>query len=350
MYKMNLIATIKKYLKIYIFQRKVEFKTNKKKAFIMMSANYGNLGDVAITYAQEAFIRKNLSDYEIVNIPIDKVYSTVRYIKKHISEDDIITIIGGGNTGDKYIAFEERRRYIVKYFKDNKIICFPQTIDFSDTKSGKKELEKSIKDYSKNRNLYIFAREKKSYETYKKYFKDNNIYCVPDIVLSLDKSEQKKSRDKFEVLLTLRNDKEKVMDSNSEKDMIKAIKQKYNKIQFRDTHIGNEIKEKEKLYIELKNIWNDFKCSKIVITDRLHGMIFCAITATPCIVLPNSNHKIKESYKNWLSDVDYINFMDNINKEKILEIIDKYINTQNIFHVKNLETKYEQLEKILKNR
>lgn len=53
--------------------------------------------------------------------------------------------------------------------------------------------------------------------------------------------------------------------------------------------------------------------SQIVITDRLHGMIFAAITETPCVVFGNFNHKISESYK-WLKELKYISFCNSIDE------------------------------------
>ena len=52
-----------------------------------------------------------------------------------------------------------------------------------------------------------------------------------------------------------------------------------------------------------------FASSKLVITDRLHGMIFAAITGTPCIVFSNYNHKVRGTYE-WISYLPYIKFAD----------------------------------------
>ena len=42
-----------------------------------------------------------------------------------------------------------------------------------------------------------------------------------------------------------------------------------------------------------KNVLDTFMSEigkrKVVVTDRLHGMIFCAITGTPCVVFSNYN-------------------------------------------------------------
>ena len=58
---------------------------------------------------------------------------------------------------------------------------------------------------------------------------------------------------------------------------------------------------------------NQFKKSEIVITDRLHGMIFATITGTPCIALSNYNYKVKGTYE-WIKHLEYIKFTEDINE------------------------------------
>ena len=72
---------------------------------------------------------------------------------------------------------------------------------------------------------------------------------------------------------------------------------------------------------EVKNKLEQFKKAKLIITDRLHGMIFAAITSTPCIALGNYNHKIK-SCSETLEHLGYIKYVDNV--EEIDENI-KYL-------------------------
>ena len=82
---------------------------------------------------------------------------------------------------------------------------------------------------------------------------------------------------------------------------------------------------------------NEIGKRKLVITDRLHGMIFCAITGTPCIVFSNYNHKVKGSLK-WLEHLNYIRFLDDSSKTE--ETLKELINIK--------ETKYDNTD-ILKN-
>ena len=60
--------------------------------------------------------------------------------------------------------------------------------------------------------------------------------------------------------------------------------------------------------------WEEFKHARLVITDRLHGMIFSAITGTPCVALNNSNGKVGFEYE-WLKNLPYIGFVDDSTDE-----------------------------------
>ena len=59
-----------------------------------------------------------------------------------------------------------------------------------------------------------------------------------------------------------------------------------------------------------------------MVTDRLHGMIFAALTKTPCIVVPNSNYKIKGIYE-WLKGLNYISFLEDMDcfEDEVLRLM-----------------------------
>ena len=63
---------------------------------------------------------------------------------------------------------------------------------------------------------------------------------------------------------------------------------------------------REKLVI---NKLKEFAECEIVVTDRLHGMIFSYITSTPCIALGNSTGKSLYSYEDWLSKSSNVSFV-----------------------------------------
>ena len=314
---------ILKYIKMWIeknFYYKNIKLSKKHHVFIFLAADYGNVGDIAITCAQEEFLKKNYPTFDIVKIPLKDTCRYYKSIKKQITPDDIITIIGGGNMGDLYYGFELKRQFIIKNFKENKIISFPQTIYFTDTRLGKKIALKCQTIYSKHPNLTITARESQSYQIMKQMFKNNSIILTPDIVFSYNFSKKMKRKN---ITLCLRTDKEKNLNDDVKNKLTKAIYDNFTNIKEIDTHVGdmNIIgKEKEILHKKL----TEFSKSKVVITDRLHGMIFCAITATPCIVLSNNNYKIEKTYNDWLKNISWITFYKDVNIDKIIKKIEFY--------------------------
>ncbi|MGG0739352.1 polysaccharide pyruvyl transferase family protein [Niallia taxi] len=341
--------TVKIQMNYYRLKNENLTRYNKEtpKVVVALAADYGNLGDLAITKAQVEFIKEHFHNHEIIEFPIGEIYKHLWQLRRVCSENDIITLIGGGNMGDAYEYFEECRRTIIRYFPKNKIISFPQTFDFSQSELGKESREKSVKVYSQHRDLHIFAREVISYNSMKKYFKENNVYLVPDIVLSLTKVEPQFERSG--ITLCLRDDMETKVSSDSKENLIKLIKEKYNNVSSYDTHIGDRNYNINSRDYELEQIWNAFKKSSVVITDRLHGMIFCAITKTPCIVFPNSNHKIVGSYEKWLSNTGYIKLFEQIDEKLIMQSIEELIHADTEkFKEINLSDSYEKLTQVLK--
>lgn len=306
------------YLKFWLSpktQTELELLRNKKKCLVMLAADYGNLGDVAITYAQEHFLRVHFPNYEIVDVPISKTLSHLKALKNICTIGDIITIVGGGNMSDTYFDIELLRQMIVTAFPNNRIISFPQTMFFSDTLSGRYLKRQARKTYSKHKNITIAARERWTYQLMRELLP--NSILVPDIVMSLDKREPSCRREG--ITLCLRQDAESYI-SQSFIDEIRSSLSKDYTITDYDTHIGREkmtIEERER---ELEKIWAQFRSSEWVITDRLHGMIFAYITGTPCIVLPNNNYKIEGCY-NWIKECGYIHFLDNAKLDMISRII-----------------------------
>ncbi|MBX9987785.1 polysaccharide pyruvyl transferase family protein [Priestia aryabhattai] len=309
----------------------IEILKTQKKMIVMQTPLHGNLGDQAIAYAQKKFIEKYFKDYIYIEISYEEVMRRTKLLKKVINEKDIIFIHGGGNMGDLYLNEEFTRRYIIETFKYNKIITFPQTISFSSSTIGKKELEKTRRVYMSNPNLLLIARENKSFSLMKAQFGTDKVILTPDIVLSLD---EKHTTHRQGILTCFRNDEEKVIDVNFKNEIISKLREKYKNLIESDTVVNREIstETREK---ELDTIWNKFKAAEVVLTDRLHGMIFCAITRTPCIVFNNYNHKIESSYNDWLKDLKYIKFI-NTNEMTSFEEVNKTIEELKSLHEKQL--------------
>lgn len=321
-----------------------------KKVFVALGADYGNIGDMAITIAQIKLIQDAFPDRKIVEIPAIDPYIYKDEILKILNDDDICTIIGGGNLGNLYVSYEEKRRFFIDIFKNNKIISFPQSIYFSNDAAGDMELQKSIDIYGSHKDLTILAREQRTYDILTSNFK-NNVQLVPDIVFYLkDKLDNIQTVPRTNITLCFRNDKEKVTDYNIIEELTQLLDSNNlgNNINCIDTHIGEvAIHQKDRKNI-FENCLKNFINSKVILTDRLHGMIFSIITNTPCIAFNNSNKKISSTYATWLKNIPQVKFIENYDEEKILEYIKELSNIENpkIEYDKNLN--FEKIFETLK--
>lgn len=289
-----------------------------RKVIVFLAADYGNLGDIAITYAQTKYLENHYIGYKVLELPISQTLNKLKALKHVCSRKDIITIVGGGNMGDLYDQIELFRQLVVRQFPENKIISFPQTVDFSQTVNGQKALRKAIRVYSMHLDLILMAREEKSYQDMMMYFPKNKVVLSPDVVMTLDCTTSTLKRKG--ITLCLRKDNEKLLASNEQEELLHYIHSAFSDVYEYDTHIGSGHFPVNKRIIELNKIWLQFSSSEWVVTDRLHGMIFCFITGTSAIVLPNSNHKVKMCYE-WIKDCGYIYLVENYSLNAVTEIL-----------------------------
>lgn len=309
---------IKQVLKSYITKTNIngDLLSNKNKIFIGLAADYGNLGDVAISYAQYCFLKKHFPDYEIIDVPISQTLANIRAIKKVIKQGDIITTVGGGNLTNQYQDIENFRLAWLKAFPNNRFISFPQTIDFSDDQQGQKALTNSFQHYNHHQHFVMFAREAISEQRMNEVLTKPALYC-PDIVLTLDQSQPVVER--AGIVCCIRNDGESNLSTIDRNQLINAIAEQHgDDVTFTDTHIEASQLSWQQRQAELEKIWAQFRGAKVIVTDRLHGMIFSVITKTPCVVLTNSNHKVLQTYQDWLSQLKHVCLIESYSLEQVL--------------------------------
>ena len=97
---------------------------------------------------------------------------------------------------------------------------------------------------------------------------------------------------------------------------------------------------------ELEKQYNAFRSAELVVTDRLHGMVFSAITGTPCIVIDSKSPKVKGCYE-WLKQLDYIRFCDDATK--LTDIYESMPKGNQQYDNSSLMPYFEQLANDLKH-
>jgi len=312
---------------------------SKKKIILTLVPTHDNLGDHAIAYASRKFLEDMFSDYEIIEINIREIYKYAKALREVMNSNDMVFIIGGGNIGDLYRNEEWTRRFIIKTFQNFKIVNLSATAHFTNTWYGKRELREAKKIYNKHPNLLVLARDNTTYEFMKTHFNKCRVIKNPDMVLYLNEREESKER--INIMVCLRDDKESYLDSNSREKIKKAIDERYKSFETFTTTIGRGVNNHTREE-ELKTLWNKLKRAKVVITDRLHGMIFCAITGTPCVVIRSFDHKVVEGFE-WLKELNYMRLVENPTVESVCKAIDELLALKEINNIDYREKYFKSL-------
>ena len=272
--------------------------------YVFLACDYPNLGDYAITKAQAEMLERMYSERRVFLFGYDDTYSSLKTVLRCHKTSDIVTIIGGGNMGELYYGFERKRNFIVERMQEYRIISFPQSVVFNNTAFGRLAFRRSVSSYRKHPRLTMLFREKMSFQRMKNASPEINCYLVPDIVMTLNCRTATK---RTGVILSLRNDKESYL-TDDQRSEIRSL------VRSRDKHaleIDTCIKADDNLELSFQKLIRYYQNAGMVITDRLHGMIFAFITGTPAIVLPNNNGKIEHSY-DWISECGYICFLRSV--------------------------------------
>lgn len=305
----RLFQSIKKWLSKKSSHDNIILLKKDYKNILIGVPDHDNLGDHAIALAEIEYLKKELNIDKILVLSEHEFFNLNGEFKRKLLKSKNVFLQGGGNLGTNYIEIERIREEAIKFCTDCNILLFPQTLHMN---KDEKHYKHIIEFYNKFNNVVCFYREKNSYDLAKKLFTNDNQYLVPDIVLSLLFTY--KIRDyprENKVTLLLRNDKERNIALIDEMKINSAIiKNITTNIQYSDTCIHRNLSYMQS-EDELKNLWKQFSTSKMIITDRLHGLIFAVITKTPCIALPNYNHKVKGIYE-WVKQCRYIKFIDHL--------------------------------------
>lgn len=280
-----------------------EFEKHPRSVFLLMTPEHGNVGDQAIAKAETVFLKNHTVNYIEVT---SKKLNEMRWANcLNIFNGLPILVNGGGNLGTLWMDVEDLQREIILQNPKSNIYFLPNTIFYEDSDWGQKELHNSVHIYNSHKKLTIYAREHMSYNFMKSIYKD--VRLVPDMVLSMKPAETGKKR--RGCVLCLRSDPERTRTQEHD-DIIR---------QQAESLFGEQVAESDMVIpgsisvdqreATLNEKFEQFASAQLVITDRLHGMIFCAITGTPCIVIDSKSPKVRGCYE-WIRHLDYIRFAE----------------------------------------
>lgn len=302
--------------KVYIRKKKAALFTailsaDRNKVALLGTPTHANIGDSAIVCAEYDFLKKSgVQAADIVELTYEDLIHFNYSLQKVLKKCSILCWHGGGNMGTLWLHEEmSRRRGLKKIPAWFPTLIFPQTIYYHETDTGRKEKNKSVSVYNGRPGLIIAAREKKSHQTMLELYPDSKIILVPDIVLSMTKETLGVEETvRKGVLLCMRSDLERTMSDELRRSVEQAVVAAGESFCYTDMYASCSINKGNRVEM-VKAKMNELASARLVVTDRLHGMIFAAITETPCIVFGNNHHKVQSAYE-WIKYLPYIRFVE----------------------------------------
>lgn len=276
---------------------------NPRSAILSSTPVHGNLGDQAIVLAESRFLA-DMGFGDIVEVERIQYMRTRGAVARLVRPGNLVVIDGGGNVGTLWSVENDKMNDVVSRFRGNPIIVFPQTAYFEDSEEGEACKRAVGAAYGANPNLLFFSRDRATYDVMREVSpRTKNLY-VPDVVLYLD--ESRRGLPRSGALLCLRSDKERVTADSAAAVLRSAFEARGLAVRETDTVVtepGRIDACSREAVLDAK--WNEFASAEVVVTDRLHGMLFSAITGTPCVALDNVSRKVSQGYE-WIRHLPYV--------------------------------------------
>jgi pyruvyl transferase EpsI len=211
--------------------------------------------------------------------------------------------------GSQWKNEENFHRRVVQDFLHNPMVIFPQTIYYASDATDEAEESKPI--YTGHKNLTIVAREKVSLSILSDLYPGVAQLLTPDIVLSASMDTfGAKPQERSGVLLCMRSDEEKAVTDEERKKVEEAVQSSGEAVCYTDMYGHCRVTKENRMQC-VKEKMEELASARVVITDRLHGMVLSAITGTPCIVFSNYNHKVRGTYE-WIKYLPYIRYVETV--------------------------------------
>lgn len=289
------------------------------------TAAYRNLGDHAITMGEYAFLEHYFPQYQIIEITSPQWRAMCGLnIAEQLGDVKAVFLQGGGHMGTLWGGHEEDSAMNVVKHAPAHVRCayFPQTVFYEEGIAAEKKLRQRKSFYREHKNVFFTVRDRQSFDFMHTEFPDALARTVfsPDIALFVEDSLPMQRREG--VTLCFRNDEEKISNNATLGKIITLLKNKGFTYHYTDT-VAEKMFPLEEREHQVFEKFNEFKRSKLVITDRLHAMVFCAITHTPCIAFNNLNGKVEGVYQ-WIKNLNFIKVTspERVTERLITELMD----------------------------
>lgn len=299
-----------------------------KTAVLVGTPCHHNLGDHLIAENETQFLVEKCGIEQVIEIPTRIFLSNQEMVRSNVNQRCPVFISGGGWMGDLWPEDQEIMERMIATFQKNRVIILPQTIYYCDVTQSNASILETRKVLSDAHHLMIMCRDRASMDTAMLLFGDLGIEIelFPD--LGLYRRPIHKTSARHSICLCLRNDRESCFKSNIV-NTITSVAAEHGVEVCRDSTISKHAVSIWQRKRELNKLIKRFSLSEIVITDRLHGMVFSALAGTKCMAFDNKTHKVKGVYSLWLKGNPNVIMMDTENSEEIIKRLNRMLEANN---------------------
>jgi pyruvyl transferase EpsI len=276
------------------------------RAHLLFAPEYRNYGDHAIYQGTRRFLSDCLDTSTELVV---ETSNFLRYFPDKLDDlvgpQDVLLFMGGGYMGDFWEDSQRVTESVLRRFPDNPVVVLPQTIFFQN------QLSPAIDSFAQlltSRNSLLFcAREDSSFKFCAERLRLRPDQCAvtPDLALYLsDKIWRGKRRG---ACICLRADVESLK-RISYADCAQVLQSDFSLKSRKASTVADTIIP---IPIEcssraVEKTFTHFQQSEVVVTDRLHGMLMAALSATPVVGFDNASGKVSGVYRRWISSLPYV--------------------------------------------
>lgn len=280
-------------------------RTRRRRILLLLSPEYVNFGDLAIASME----RRMLADlgYDVLEVPCctheywpESVVSTVR-------DDDILMFTGGGYMGSLWPDLQGYVEHMLESCPNNVMVFAPQTVYFGEDFLAEARF---ISLLGACRKVLFLARDAGTRSWLESFdLPSVSVQLIPDAVICAGNWLYEGRRGGL--LKCFRDDHESVLQGEGEA----VIRELSGRLQLPVTETSTMVRH------VMTPLWmrdsllswklRDFQHAELVITDRLHAMVFSALSGTRVVALDNVSGKVSGA-RRWLSGLDYVRVASSI--------------------------------------
>lgn len=272
--------------------------------YLVATSDYGNLGDHKIAMEVRHFLQSYFPQVPVEEITCRGYEENRVRLMCQLRDEDILVMPGGGSIGDVYFPFAEKYMWeMIRWFPNNQVIIFPQSLFYSKTPEGEAARKGTAAVFDSHPDLTFALRDQNAYQEAQTMFRRARLTVMPDIVLFSDPYTGQKAREDKGLLL-FRKDCESRFPAGWQEDLLPVCEGYAERIVRTDAQKDHFIDAAHR-ETAVNELLEEMASAKFVVTDRPHGMVFAAITSTPCVAFDNSYGKVSAQYQ-WIKDLPYL--------------------------------------------